>query len=50
MLESAPKLAMFLRNIEALKEILENETTIILGADTEPMKLLRGIDETASQD
>jgi membrane protease subunit HflC len=43
MLEADPKFAMFLRNIEALKEILKNETTIILGADTEPMKLLRGI-------
>ncbi len=43
MLEVDPEFAMFLRNIEALKEILKNETTIILGADTEPMRLLRGI-------
>jgi len=45
MLEADPELAMFLRNIEAIKEILENETTIVLSADTEPMKLLRGIEE-----
>jgi len=45
MLEADPKFAMFLRNIEALKEILKNETTIILSADSEPMKLLRGIDK-----
>jgi membrane protease subunit HflC len=46
MLEADVKFAMFLRNIEALKEILENETTIILSADSEPMKLLRGIEKT----
>ncbi len=46
MLEADPEFAMFLRNIEALKEILKNETTIVLGADSEPMKLLRGIEET----
>lgn len=44
MLEADPEFAMLLRNIEALKEILENETTIILSADSEPMKLLRGIE------
>lgn len=43
MLEEDPELAMFLRNVEALKKILEEKSTIILGADTEPVKLLRGI-------
>ncbi len=35
--------AMFLRNIEALKNILKERSTIILGADTEPIELLKGI-------
>lgn len=43
MLEEDPELAMFLRDIDALKKILEEKSTIILGADTEPVKLLRGI-------
>lgn len=43
MLEEDPELAMFLRDVEALKKILEEKSTIILGADTEPVKLLRGI-------
>jgi len=34
---------MFLRYIEALKKILEEKTTIVLGAETEPIKLLKGI-------
>ncbi|MHC4532043.1 MAG: protease modulator HflC [Planctomycetota bacterium] len=41
MLEADPKLAMFLRDIEALKRILQENTTIVLSADTEPLKLLR---------
>ena len=45
MLEADPELAMFLRDIEAIKKILKQEATIILGADTEPIKLLRGIGE-----
>ena len=43
MLEEDPDLAMFLRDIEALKRILEKKSTIILGADTGPVKLLREI-------
>jgi hypothetical protein len=34
---------MFLRDIEALKKILENRATIILSTDSEPFKLLRQI-------
>ena len=41
MLEADPELAMFLRDIEALKKILEERSTIVLSADTEPFKLLR---------
>jgi ribosomal protein L7Ae-like RNA K-turn-binding protein len=41
MLEADPELAMFLRDIEALKRILQEKTTIVLSADTEPFKLLR---------
>jgi membrane protease subunit HflC len=43
MLQAEPELAMFLRDIEALKKILENRVTIILSADSEPFKLLRQI-------
>jgi membrane protease subunit HflC len=41
MLEDDPELAMFLRDIEALKKILEKRSTIVLSADTEPFKLLK---------
>ena len=43
MLEAEPGLAMFLRDIEALKTILGKRATVVLSADTEPFKLLRGI-------
>lgn len=42
-LEADPELAMFLRDLEALKKILKNKTTIVLGADTKPIELLKGI-------
>lgn len=41
MLKEDPELAMLLRNLEALKKILAERTTIVLGVDTEPMKLLQ---------
>jgi len=41
MLEADPQLAMFLRDVEALKKILEKRSTIVLSADTEPFKLLK---------
>ncbi len=41
MLEEDPQLAMFLRDIEALKKILQERSTIVLSADTEPFKLLK---------
>jgi len=43
LLEADPDLAMFLRDIEALKNILKEKSTIVLGAETEPIKLLKGI-------
>ena len=45
MLEVEPELAMFLRNIEALKKLLAERSTIVLDADTEPMNLLKSIPE-----
>jgi membrane protease subunit HflC len=41
MLEADPDLAMFLRDIEALKKILQKRSTVVLSADTEPFKLLK---------
>lgn len=41
MLEEDTELAMFLRDIEALKKILEKRSTIILSADAEPFKLIK---------
>lgn len=43
MLDADPELAMFLRDIEALKKILRKRSTIVLSADTEPFKLLKRI-------
>jgi membrane protease subunit HflC len=41
MLEADPELAMFLRDIEALKKILKERSTIVLGVETEPIGLLK---------
>jgi membrane protease subunit HflC len=43
MLKEDPDLAMFLRNLEALKKILAEKTTIVLGVETEPIDLLKGV-------
>lgn len=45
MLESNPKLAMYLRNIDALKKILKAKSTIVLGQDMDIMELLKGVPE-----
>jgi len=45
MLEADPEFAIFLRDIEALKKILEERSTVVLSADTEPFKLLKKIPE-----
>ncbi|MBN2020165.1 MAG: hypothetical protein JW749_08070 [Sedimentisphaerales bacterium] len=41
MLEEDPQLAMFLRDIEALKKILEKRSTLVIGSDSEPFRVLR---------
>jgi modulator of FtsH protease HflC len=41
MLESAPELAMFLRNLEALLITLKERATLVLPADVEPFKYLK---------
>jgi membrane protease subunit HflC len=43
LLEQDPQLAMFLRDIEALKKILEKRSTLVIGADAEPFKILKEI-------
>jgi len=50
MLKADPELAMFLRNIDALKEILKERTTFVVPIDTEPFKLLRGIPDIKPRD
>jgi len=41
LLEQDPQLAMFLRDIEALKKILEKRSTLVIGADSEPFRILK---------
>jgi membrane protease subunit HflC len=41
LLEQDPQLAIFLRDIDSLKKILEQRSTIVISAETEPFKLLR---------
>jgi len=41
MLKEDPNFAIFLRNVEALKKILEKRTTYVVPTDIEPFKLLR---------
>jgi len=45
MLEADPKLAMFLRDIDALKKILAQRSTIVISADAQPFKLLKEMPE-----
>ncbi|HOL30561.1 MAG TPA: protease modulator HflC [Anaerohalosphaeraceae bacterium] len=49
MLEADPELAMFLRDIEALKKILKERSTIVLGVETEPIGLLKGLPDLQPQ-
>ncbi|MCK4886623.1 MAG: protease modulator HflC [Planctomycetes bacterium] len=46
MLDADPELAMFLRNIDALKKILSEKSTIVLSADSQPFELLKKMPET----
>lgn len=48
-LDADPELAMFLINIESLKKILKEKSTIVLGADSEPFELLKGIEGTKTK-
>jgi membrane protease subunit HflC len=41
LLEQEPSLAMFLRDVDALKKILEKRSTLVIGADAEPFKILK---------
>ncbi|MFC1676577.1 protease modulator HflC [Planctomycetota bacterium] len=43
MFEDDPELAMFLRDIEALKKILQERSTVVFSADSEPFKLLKQV-------
>jgi modulator of FtsH protease HflC len=43
MLDADPQLAIFLRDIDALKKVLKERTTIVLGADSDPIQLLKKI-------
>lgn len=45
MFEADPELAIFLRDIEAMKNILKDRSTIILGTETEPVKYLKEMPE-----
>ena len=49
-LEQEPELAMFLRDIEALKKILQHRSTVVFSADTEPFKLLKHLPDIKPQD
>jgi membrane protease subunit HflC len=49
MLEVHPELAMFLRSIETLKQVLKERATIVLPADAEPFKLLKEIPDLESK-
>lgn len=41
--ERNPDLAIFLRKLEVLENTLQEKSTVVLGADTEPYDLLRGM-------
>lgn len=50
LLEADPELAMFLRDLEALKIILNKKSTVVLGADTEPFELLKKVPDLEPKD
>jgi membrane protease subunit HflC len=43
LLREDPDFAMFLRETEALRKILEKRSTVILSGDSEPIRLLKGM-------
>ncbi len=48
MLDEDPELAMLLRNLESLEEILKDRTTFVVPTDKEPFNLLQGMPELKS--
>jgi membrane protease subunit HflC len=50
MLQEDTKLAMFLRDVDALGKILQKRSTIVLSADTQPFELLREMPDLSSID
>jgi membrane protease subunit HflC len=49
MLKEDPQLAMFLRNLETLKETLRDRATILIPTSAEPFKLLMGMPTLGSE-
>ncbi len=47
-LEQNADLAMFLRDLEALKKILQERSTIVLGTDVAPLRLLREMPDVST--
>lgn len=43
MLKAEPEFAMYLQDVETLKKILKEKTTIILGSETDLINLLKGV-------
>ncbi len=43
MLDADPQLAIFLREIDALKKVLKEKSTLILGTDADPIRLLKAV-------
>jgi membrane protease subunit HflC len=50
MLEADEELAMFLRDLKALKTILEKKSTVVISAETEPFNLLREMPKIKPKD
>ncbi len=50
LLEADPDFAMFLRELDSLKKSLKEKSTIVLGADTKPLELLKGIPDIKPED
>jgi membrane protease subunit HflC len=48
MLEADPELAMLLRSLESLEEILKDRTTFVVPTDKEPFNLLQGMPDLKS--
>jgi len=49
LLETDPQFAMFLRDVEALKKMLKDRTTVVFSTDVEPLNLLREMPKISPQ-